>query len=119
MENFLTCVDIGYNIKYAARHLRKYPTDPFSIRETGVYHSFLADTQVSNWIFIQASEPLEGRLQKCFEHADETIPLLQFKLHGMVLQVVSEGWRDYIVYLEDRFAQMVGFSFVVQVDNQT
>jgi hypothetical protein len=41
---------------------------------------------------------------------DEAVPILQFKLHGVVLQGVSEGWREYLVYLEDRFAQMAGFS---------
>lgn len=101
--------DIGYNIKYVAPHMRAFPKDPFSIRETGVYHSFDADTRQSSWVFMQASGTLRERLTECFAHSNETEPMVQFKIHGVILQTASDGWRDYLVYLEETFSKLVSF----------
>lgn len=90
--------------------MRTFPKDPYSLRETGVYHSFDARTQKAKWVFIQSSAPLEHRLGRCFSHPVDTHDTLQFKIHGVILQTALDGWRDYLVYLEDTFSKLVGLS---------
>ena len=99
--------DIGYNIKYAAPHMRSFPIDPFSIREVGVYHSFNTDTNESSWVFIQASNTLEEQFKHCFAQPNEAKTILQFRIHGIILQAALDGWRDYLVYLEETFSNLV------------
>lgn len=104
--------DIGYNIKYVAPHLRSFHKDPFSIRETGIYHSFNANTQESNWVFIQASDALKERLLPCFAHTTtNTTTITQFRIHGTILQSVSDGWREYLMYLEETFSELASILF--------
>ncbi|OJJ39788.1 hypothetical protein ASPWEDRAFT_105628, partial [Aspergillus wentii DTO 134E9] len=108
--------DIGYNIKYAALHMRSFPKDPFSIRETGVYHSFNANTQKSSWVFLQASDSLRERIKHCFSRTSESQAMVQFQIHGMVLQTASHGWRDYLVYLEETFSKLVDRGFYTNIN---
>ena len=99
--------DIGYNIKYVAKHGRAFPKDPFSIREVGVYQHFSSSTQQCNWVLLQASEQLKGRLGRVFQSWDDTQPAKQFLLHSMILLDVSEDWREYLIYLEEEFSKLV------------
>ncbi len=99
--------DIGYNIKYVARHSRAFPKDPFSMREVGVYQHFSASTQQCNWVLLQASDQLKDRLRRAFQSDDGTLPVKQFLLHSLILLDVSEEWREYLIYLEEEFSKLV------------
>jgi hypothetical protein len=99
--------DIGYNVKYAAKHGRVLPKDPFSIREVGVYQHFSSSSQKCNWVVLQASEQLKCRLINAFQDCDNTVTSRQFLLHSMILLDVSEDWREYLIYLEDEFSKLV------------
>ncbi|KAL4782537.1 hypothetical protein BJX76DRAFT_349272 [Aspergillus varians] len=103
--------DIGYNIKYAAAHGRSVPKDPFVVRETGVYHSFDAETQQTQWVFLQASEELQECVKEYFARPEECHAEAQIRMHGMIFQAASQGWREYLVYLEDTFSKMVAKGF--------
>lgn len=81
--------------------------DPFSIREVGVYQQFFSNSQISNWIFLQAPAHLQERLRRAFSDADETVPLQQFQLHSSILLCVSNDWREYLSYLEEDFSLLV------------
>ncbi|KAH6614309.1 hypothetical protein C7974DRAFT_74101 [Boeremia exigua] len=102
---------IGYNIKYVAKHGRKYPNDPFVVRECGVYQHFSSSTQQSSWIFIQASDHFKDRFRRTFQSCSDTLPEKQFLLHSMLLLDVSEDWRDYLIYLEEQFSKIVDKGF--------
>ena len=110
-------LELGYNIKYVAPHGRAFPKDPFSIRETGVYHKFDSGTQESTWIYMQASEALEGRLRRTYERSNDTVPMNQFLMHASILHSVSEYWRDYLVYLEDTFSKLVSCPCLCEISN--
>lgn len=99
--------DIGYNIKYVAKHGRAFPKDPFSIREVGVYQHFSGSTQQCNWVLLQASDQLKDRLGRAFHYCDDTVPVKQFLLHSMIILDASEDWREYLIYLEDEFSRLV------------
>ncbi|CZR52532.1 uncharacterized protein PAC_02409 [Phialocephala subalpina] len=106
---------IGYNVKYVARHGRTTPKDPFSIREVGVYQHYSSLTQKCSWVFLQASEQLQDRLRRTFQHCDDTAPSNQFLLHSMILLSLSEDWRDYLVYLEEEFSMLVDRGFYANI----
>lgn len=103
----IVVLELGYNVKYVARHGRTFPKDPFSIRETGVYHKFDSGTQESTWIFMQASDSMKERLRRSYQRSNETVPMNQFLMHASILQGASEHWRDYLIYLEDTFSKLV------------
>jgi hypothetical protein len=107
--------DIGYNIKYVAKHGRSFPKDPFSIREVGVYQHFSSSTQRCNWVFLQASDQLKGRLSRAFRSCDDTKPVQQFLLHSMILLDLSEDWREYLSYLEEEFSKLVSGQLRIQI----
>ncbi|PVI01288.1 hypothetical protein DM02DRAFT_654672 [Periconia macrospinosa] len=107
--------DIGYNIKYVAKHGRAFPKDPFSIREVGVYQHFSGPDQQSNWVLLQASDQLKDRLRRIFQSDENVPPAKQFLLHSMILLDVSEEWREYLIYLEDRFSDIVDKGFYTNV----
>jgi hypothetical protein len=102
-------LELGYYIKYVAPHGRTFPKDPFSVRETGVYHKFDSASQESTWIFMQASDSFKDRLRRTYERSNDTVPMNQFLMHASIFYSVSEHWRDYLVYLEDTFSKLVGF----------
>jgi hypothetical protein len=106
-------LELGYNLKYVAPHGRTFPKDPFSIRETGIYHRFDSETQESIWIFMQASDALKDRLRRTYERSNDTVPMNQFLMHASIFHSVSEYWRDYLVYLEDTFSKLVSYRFLV------
>jgi hypothetical protein len=104
-------VEIGYNVKYVARHGRTYPNDPFSIREVGVYQKYSSKDRTCQWIFLQAPDALKDRIRATMEcSGDERRPASQVQIHALLLCSVSEEWRDYLVYLEENFNKVVSFS---------
>ncbi|KAL4974577.1 hypothetical protein BDW66DRAFT_167666 [Aspergillus desertorum] len=111
--------DIGYNIKYVAAHGQSIPKDPFSIRETGVYHGFDGATQQTQWVFIQASKELQERTREYFARPQESHAEAQIRIHGMVFQAATQGWREYLVYLEATFKKMVLRSFYSSLTGPT
>ncbi|KAL4981764.1 hypothetical protein BDW68DRAFT_183189 [Aspergillus falconensis] len=98
--------DIGYNIKYAAAHGRSFPKDPFSVRETGVYHGFDAATQQTQWVIIQPSQELQERTREYFARPQESQVETQIRIHGIIFQAATQAWREYLVYLEATFSKM-------------
>jgi hypothetical protein len=108
-------VGIGYNIKYVSRHGRKFPKDPFSIREVGVYQQFSSRSQTNSWVILQAPAPLQDRLRRALGNSNDTAPGQQFHLHPMILLCVSEDWREYLSYLEEEFSLLVSLSVYASV----
>ncbi|RDW84190.1 uncharacterized protein DSM5745_04516 [Aspergillus mulundensis] len=110
------CQDIGYNVKYVAAHGRSFPKDPYSVRETGVYHGFDAAAQQTQWVFIQASQELQERMRGYFTRPEESHAEAQIGIHGIIFQTASQAWREYLVYLEGTFAKMASIdsSFSLQ-----
>lgn len=49
----LMSIEIAYNFKYVARHGRTAAIDPYSVRQTGIFHAFQTDTMAATWILLQ------------------------------------------------------------------
>ncbi|OJD36867.1 ankyrin repeat protein [Diplodia corticola] len=111
-----TCsFEIAYNIKYVARHGRKYPKDPYSVRESGVYQKHTAASQQCTWILLQPSNELEERLQRHMFDPLASNPNGHLLIHALILLVASEDWREYVNYLEDEFSKLLDRGFFSSV----
>jgi hypothetical protein len=99
---------VAYNVKYVARHGREAPLqDPFSIRETGVYHHWQSVPAKCTWILLNPSETLSERLAEAFTEPENAEALGQIHWHALILLCLSENWRDYVNHLEENFSYLV------------
>ncbi|CAL3971963.1 unnamed protein product [Diplocarpon coronariae] len=104
--------EVAYNFKYVACHGRESPDgDPFSVRETGIYHNFQADPAKSTWILLNPSGILSERLALAISEPETSQPLGQFRFHPLIMSCLAEGWRDYVNHLEEKLADMMDCSF--------
>lgn len=99
--------DIAYVFKYVARHGRPSLQDPFSIRQTGIYQKFRAQSANNIWLFLQPSDALSHRFCAAAGQIDVLESAKQLSYHALVFQCLSDGWREYINYLEERFEGLV------------
>lgn len=63
---------------------------------------------------MQAPQQLKDRLHRLFQSDYDASPVKQFLLHAMVLLDCSEGWREYLIYIEDDFSKLVSRVFEAQ-----
>ncbi|MCJ1271177.1 hypothetical protein MMC22_011076 [Lobaria immixta] len=105
--------EIGYTVKYVERHGRTFPTDPFSIRETGIYHKWDSSTVEHNWIIFQASKTTKAGVERLCAQLPE---LRHFQVHAAILLAASEQWRYYTNYLEKGFSKLIDRSFFTTVN---
>jgi hypothetical protein len=61
----------------------------------------------SDWVFLQASPQLKRHLLDAFSHCDASSDHKQILFHAMILLSVSDDWREYLVYLEEQFSEIV------------
>lgn len=81
--------------------------DPFSIRETGVYHKFQMDPVKCTWILLNPPDNLSKRLNREFSEPGATGTLGQLRCHALILLCLSENWREYVNHLEEKFSELV------------
>ncbi|KAF3192130.1 hypothetical protein TWF788_004317 [Orbilia oligospora] len=108
--------EIGYILKYAARHNRDRPKDPFVIRQTGVGQICCQQRQLGVWILLHAATGLKGRLTSLFEkfNREPGNLALQIEIHLVIFQYCGEGWRPYIAYLESFAEELIDRGFYSQ-----
>ncbi|KAF3311892.1 hypothetical protein TWF173_007977 [Orbilia oligospora] len=108
--------EIGYILKYAARHNRDRPKDPFVIRQTGVNQICCPQRQLGVWILLHAATGLKDRLRSLFEkfNREPGNLALQIEIHLVIFQYCGEGWRPYIAYLESFAEELTDRGFYSQ-----
>jgi len=107
-------LEICYNILYVSRHNRSL-SDPWSLRQTGVYHQLSEEMKKSRWMFLnlpsqlklQLGSFIESRLDRCF-----------LVLHVKVLQTLASSWPDYIEYLRTELRKQVRLVRKAQIFNK-
>ena len=76
----------------------------------GVYQHFATSHQQCRWVFLQAPDQLKDRLKRHLHCSDDDAPTKQVLQHAMVLLEVSQGWREYLIYLEGEFSSIVSIT---------
>ncbi|KAF8535502.1 hypothetical protein BDD12DRAFT_892640 [Trichophaea hybrida] len=108
-----SCTELCYLVKHTELHGRSGSHDPWSIRQVGVYHKqelhISSNQQQDTFIILNPSETILHRL-KAFKESiqqrgkDSTETWIELQL--LVLSSVTEKWKWYISYLEDKFLKI-------------
>lgn len=106
MYSRLTHPELAYGLRYAELNNRSIH-DPWSIRQTAVYHKFKANDQSSSWVMIAASKNTEISLDRYIKSSENIAQLNPFEIHLIVLDTALANWRSYIVGLTERITQQV------------
>lgn len=102
----LTHLEIAYGIRYAELNNRSVE-DPWSIRQTAIYHKFKANDRSSSWVMIAASKRTETSLDRYIKSCKDIAQLDPFEIHLIVLDTALANWRPYIVGLTEKVTQQV------------
>lgn len=93
------------------RNNRNVP-EPWSMRQTVVYHRFKAKSWFSTWIVIAASQRTTTCLDRYVKSNTSIATLSPFEVHLMILDSVLANWRPYLVSLTARIAEQVRVKLV-------
>jgi hypothetical protein len=95
--------ELCYNLHHVEQNGRNRG-NPWSLRQTGIYHQLDLATKRSVWIFIQASGPTREEIFRVLRSARYgENPML---LHLEVLFAMSRNWPDYIEYLSSKLDEL-------------
>lgn len=104
-------VETSYLIKHVEEHGRKGPSNPWSVRQMGVYHK--ANPSAGNiFVILNPSKSFLRRLRQAQQGAGLPGP---WELHLMILACAMEKWRWYLSDLERECASMVRSSIYLDI----
>jgi len=84
-------------LKHVERHEREEQSDPWSIRQTGVYFQANKHLGQNTFVLINASKRVQQRMK-----AASVAAVGAREMHLLLLSTVMHGWRQYLDYLEHR-----------------
>ena len=94
--------DLCYNVRHFEYHGRQLD-DPWSCRQSAIYHRYELLNGRSNWIIIQHARSLDI----AGEVTDHGKLLHPMDLHLHFISTLCESWRQYLNYLADRLKDCV------------
>ena len=104
------CVDCAYGLRYVELKQRKND-NPWSVRQTAIYHKYRSKYKSSTWIMISASEKTELCLDRYVRSCTDLAGLNPFEIHLIILDTALANWRPYIVDLTERIMEQVRLVF--------
>lgn len=113
---------INYNLKTVALKERKDGVSRWKIRQDAIHHQFDVGSGVQFWIFGDPHEALKSRIAEIVSehksHKDKFDTLsASFKsslnVHLQSATWSTEGWRQYIISLEDTVEHLVGVLYLI------
>lgn len=122
---FLINLDIFYNIHFMEKN-NYTKGDCWSLRQTGVYHTFWLEPLQSQWIVLRASESARLSLEKIVKSREsahvETADILI--LPHLIFMSSIKNWRAYVDHLQSQLGSLVNItlnsisSFTHRVQNE-
>jgi hypothetical protein len=100
----LVLLEICYNILYVEKYGRPL-SDPWSLRQTGVYHQLNKNLTSSHWILLNLAHHTRLDLEGYFQSTPNQFPL---SLHVQLLTLLGSNWTEYIEYLGSALRNLVG-----------
>jgi hypothetical protein len=97
-------------LKHVERHEREEQSDPWSIRQMGIY--FREDRKLgqNTFILINASKRVQQRMK-----ANSETALGAAEMHLLLLSTIMNGWREHLDYLEHRLDVVVSHRHTRQI----
>ncbi|KAI0811762.1 hypothetical protein GGR55DRAFT_641679 [Xylaria sp. FL0064] len=109
-----------YTVRFFEKNDRDGETnDPWSLRQTGVYHQLNAQAGTSVWILIKPSMELKNRLPdriKALWFNKDLRKVRHVLIHITILTFSLRGWRGYIATQQSKLEQFEGKSFFSEAD---
>ncbi|EWC46539.1 hypothetical protein DRE_04262 [Drechslerella stenobrocha 248] len=96
--------EICYNLRYFELNGR-VPENPWSLRQTGVYHKYNAAIGKSVWIFLRPSERMIKLLENTlrYDSANSSIDTRAVLIyHALFISAALHSWKSYISFLESK-----------------
>ena len=106
-----------YNLRYVERNGRNHG-DPWSLRQTGVYHSYDYKSQKSIWIILQPSTYVLEHIENVLRTLPRDDSLSRggyMLLHCFILSSMERNWRDYIEDLQTRLDGLVSLIQTINI----
>lgn len=100
--------ELCYLAKHAETHGREGAHDPWSMRQIGLYHKMDLASKQDTFVILNPSQTIIRRL-KVFKEAQRGRDSKDtwIELHLLVLTSVTEKWKWYVSYLEEKFLGIV------------
>lgn len=110
-----TGFEIAYGLRYAELNNRSNQ-DPWSIRQTAIYHKYKTSDKSSSWVMIAASKRAETSLDRYIKSCKDMAQLNPFEIHLIIIDTAMANWRPYIVGLTERITQHTDRVLVASID---
>jgi hypothetical protein len=106
-EQIAESLECAYGLRYVELNGYGGQKDPWSVRQTAIYHKY--DRGVQTWLFISASKQTEALVDKYVNQiaaGDTKIPSRNpFELHLSLIEASLVNWRWYIKSLVKRITE--------------
>ena len=104
-------LDCAYGLRYVELKNRS-KAEPWSIRQTAIYHKYKTDTKSSTWIMVSASPNTKRVLERYISSSKDLASLKVFELHLLMIDTALANWPQYIMDLTDNISKQVSQSFL-------
>ena len=108
--------ECAYGLRYAELNNRE-GNNPWSIRQTAIYHKYTAADKSSSWTMIAASERTRSSLDLYVKSCTDLASFNPFEIHVLVLDSALANWRSYIIDLTERISLQVRKSALLRLNH--
>jgi hypothetical protein len=96
-NQLLNGIECAYVLRFVELNHRKNARDPWSLRQSAVYHQYRATTRSSTWLTIALSQRAQSRLDSYIRVSGDLSRYDPFELHLLLLDTATTNWRPYLV----------------------
>ena len=102
--------EISYQIRYVEEHYRK-SSNPFSFRQTGIYHRHSANEELDVFIVVHPVEDslLEEEVVRILRSKETALDFCKnpFRLHFSPFIMYIDNWRWYLRFIGEQLGHKV------------
>ena len=99
--------ECAYVLRFVELNHRKNARDPWSLRQSAVYHQYNAMTRSSTWLIIALSQRAQARLASYAEASGDICKYNPFEVHLLLLDTATANWRPYLVEIAAQINEQV------------
>ncbi|MGI4850434.1 MAG: hypothetical protein ACRYGR_00595, partial [Janthinobacterium lividum] len=100
LPNVADFIECAYGVRFVEQNNYSKGKDPWSIRQTTIYHQY--DATGETWTFISPSKRTELSVDAYLATAPEVESRNPFELHVTLIKSALSNWRWYIKSLMER-----------------
>lgn len=109
----LTTAECAYGLRFVELNHRS-TGQPWSVRQTAIYHRYNIDEKASTWVLISASTKVKNSLHEYVRSSENLSALNPFEVHVLLLDTLLGNWRSYVIYLTEEISKQASIYRVCQ-----